>query len=236
MKIAIVGSGKLSKALVDKLPQLGPEIHTEKVADFSSSNIDFCIHTGSGREWNQTLELCAKKSIPLIQASTPSDQLFPDAPTFVGIYAPNFCISVLKFQRLSYLIKALYPSAKISLTESHQREKSTRAATAERLAKLVGIPSDEIQHIRDESVQLELGIPEDALAHHAYHELKLEDKSAELKFSCKVTGADAYAEGAYALIDYLRRTPLANGIYYLEDLIEDTSFEALAPSFDSTSC
>lgn len=236
MKIGIVGSGKLSQALVETLPSLDSDLQTQQVSDFSSVDIDLCIHAGSGREWNEALEMCSKKSTPLIQASTPKGQDFPKDISFVGVYAPNLCVSVLKFLRLSHLAKALYPNAKMTLIESHQKEKTTRPATVERLADLVGVAIDKVQHIRDPSAQVKLGISEDMLKHHAYHELKIEGVGAELKLSCKVGGATAYAEGAYSLIQYLKQNQLKPGIYYLEDLIEDAAFEAQAPSMNSASC
>jgi dihydrodipicolinate reductase len=236
MKVGVVGSGKLSQTLIRKLPLIDSNIQAYRVHDFSWIDINFCIHAGSGREWDKTIELCSTKSIPLIQSSTPANQTFPSDPKFIGVYAPNLCIGVLKFLRLSQLAKTLYPNAKISLVESHQKEKHTRAATAERLADMVGIDTEEIVHVRAPEKQLALGIQEEALNHHAYHELKLDDQGLELKLSCKSVGANAYAIGASSLVNYLNKAQLKPGIYHLEDLIEDSSFKTLLIPAEKLSC
>lgn len=198
--MCIVGKGKLAKAL---LCGLGAK-------PFDGSAQRALIHAGSGREMAKAIAYCAQGKIPFIQAATGIEA--PVNPPFAYIDASNFSLDVLRFEQAATLFKG----ATISLTESHQAEKTTTPGTAKRIAKSLGLK--EIISIRDPKVQKErFGIDESDLKSHALQELKIERAGVEIRLEVRTTGLEPYVAGAKELLR-LDLESLEDGLYSLSEL------------------
>lgn len=205
MNVYIVGRGKLAQALLAGL----------EGNPFGSNLLDnklprALIHAGSGREMPQALAYCAQHRLPLIQASTGIQT--PKNPPFPYIEAPNLALDVLRFIEAA----ALFKGASITLTESHQAQKTTTAGTAKLIAQRLGL--HEITSIRDPKVQKSrFHIDEKDLNSHALHELQIQRAGVDIRFEVRVRGLEPYIAGAKELLK-MDLESLAEGIYSLSEL------------------
>ncbi len=216
MRIAIVGSGKLAKALLYDLPEIDSGIKTEPWN--ASSNADVIIHAGSGNQFKEVISFCEAKKTPLIQASTLKELQPPQKLSFVYVKAPNLSLPIVKFTYLLKQIRTLFPQAEKELIESHQATKTTFAGTAKCIADASGLEASLIQSIRDVGVQKDLGIPEEHLESHALHILTVEEDDATLTFSTNVYGTRTYSIGAAKIAHSCLL--LEPGVFEVIDLIE----------------
>lgn len=216
MRIAIVGSGRLAKALLYDLPEIDTGIKTEPWN--ISSKADVVIHAGSGNQFKEVIFFCEARKTPLIQASTPKELEPPKKLSFVYVKAPNLSLPIVKFTYLLKQIRTLFPQAEKALVESHQATKKTFAGTAQCIADSSGMEASSIQSIRDVTVQKDLGIPEEHLESHALHVLSVEEDDATLTFSTNVYGTRTYSIGAAKIARSCLL--LEPGVFEVIDLIE----------------
>lgn len=200
MNVCIVGTGKLAKALLSGL----------RGKPFDGSPTRALIHAGSGREMPEALAYCAEHKIPFIQAST--GIAAPKNPPFPYIEAPNLALDVLRFVEAATLFKG----AAITLTESHQAEKTTPAGTAQLIADRLEL--DEIISVRDPAIQKErFHIEEKDLKSHALHELQIERAGVRIRLEVRITGLEPYVAGAKELLNR-NLEGLKDGVHALSEL------------------
>lgn len=214
MNVAVVGKGKLARALIEGL-------EAQSFDERKPARI--LIHAGSGREMPEALAFCTKCKIPFIQASTGIDA--PDHPPFPYIEASNLALDVLRFEKAA----SLFEGAHAILTESHQAEKTTTPGTAQRIAKRLGLR--EIISIRDPKVQMErFQIDEKDLKSHALHELQIDRAGVQIRLEVRITGLAPYVAGAKELLK-LDLESLENGLYLLSELTAiEKSADNIAPT------
>jgi 4-hydroxy-tetrahydrodipicolinate reductase len=210
MVLYVAGSGKLANTLYDYALKEGVETVRWSSETKSSAN-GILIHAGSGRALSEVIQWCEQLQIPLIQASTGSDEVFASADCPV-IIAPNLSLPIVVFvEKIIPAAKVLLDlGMKVSITESHQKDKKSVAGTAEKIANNLGVPSSAIKSVRDRE---EL---------HAEHQIVFEDKYAETQITLetKVKGGKPYAVGGLQIAQLLdsKRDKLGNQIYSIEEV------------------
>jgi len=117
----------------------------------------------------------------------------------------------------------------LNVIESHQASKQDCSATAKAMLPLFETLGAEVDNsnfssIRDPQTQRVLGIPESALAGHAWHTYQLEaaDKGVRLEFTHNVNGRDVYVDGtlrACRFLDSQRELGVTSRIFSMADVL-----------------
>jgi len=221
MKIFIVGSGKLAKAIITSNMLLqSVEILKWESHFKSQSEKAILVHAGSGRQLKECFEFCERTKSVLLELSTglETETMNTDFPLII---CPNTSILLLK---TLHMIKAYGKSFKnyiISITESHQSTKKTEPGTAYTFAQAFQFPLDKIVSIRDQEIQRnEIGIPQEYLDKHAYHKIVLKDGNDEVTIETKVLGHDSYANGVKTILETVLKNGFENKKYTVLDLID----------------
>jgi 4-hydroxy-tetrahydrodipicolinate reductase len=219
MQVIVVGSGKLASEFLSS-HKLGDTYQVKAWAEKGQIDLkSIVVHAGSGRELAAVAAFCRKTTSPLIELSKGSDIeiAFHDFPV---VLCPNANILMLKFMSMLESSGDLFRGYKISLVESHQATKTSMPGTAVNLARAMGLMVGDIRSVRDPSVQRgELHIPNDALARHAYHQIRIEDGACSLQLESRVYGASPYAEGVSRIIAAVRSHDLDHRRYSIMELV-----------------
>ena len=154
----------------------------------------------------------AANAVPFVMGTTGGDRdaLLADTRS-AGAYAviaPQMGKQVVAFQATLATMASQFPGAfagyTLTVRESHQRSKADTSGTARAVVdsvRALGVkPCDDadIERVRDPITAMdEMGVPEAALAGHAYHTYRLAspDGSVTFEFQHNVCGRTIYAEG-----------------------------------------
>ena len=219
MNVWVVGKGKLARELLSAL-DLGQGF---RVMAWSGSDRpvtrSIVVHAGSGRELAELVRYCEQTQSVLLELATGS-ALENVAPGFPIVMCPNTNILMLKFMAMLAASGSMFAGYQISLSESHQAQKSSVAGTALSLAKSLALPASEVRSIRD-PVEQEgtLAIPREHLGRHAYHHVAIEDGCCALSFETRVYGDTPYAEGVATIVVAIGNRALENRRYEVTELI-----------------
>lgn len=220
MKIIIVGNGKLSKSLTKGLA-IRYSIAKWDDYDKSLNAKNIVIHTGSGRQLNECVGYCNRTNSILLELSTGTSINNYDIQCPV-IVCPNTAIPILKLMYIINKYGKMFRKYKIKITESHQKNKNTIAGTAVDIARSLEVPITEIKSLRDIDVQKNLiGIPDQHLDLHAYHQIIIEDEGCEIKLETKVLGHLAYVSGIKEIIEIVKEKELHSKIYPIIDILKN---------------
>jgi 4-hydroxy-tetrahydrodipicolinate reductase len=213
MQTFVVGSGKLASELLSP-HTLGDTYQVKAWSEKGQIDVkSIVVHAGSGRELAAVAAFCRKTASPLIELSTGSD-IETAVHDFPVVLCPNTNILMLKFMSMLETSGHLFRGYKISLVESHQATKTSVPGTAANLARAIGLMIGDIRSVRDPSVQRgELHIPNDALARHAYHQIRIEDGACGLQLESCVYGPSPYAEGVSRIIAAVRSRDLEHRLH-----------------------
>lgn len=119
-------------------------------------------------------------------------------------------------------------NAKVTVTESHQADKSSVPGTAEKIARSLGVPDAEIRSIRDPQVQRDiLKIPAESLSRHAFHRIEIEESGSSIVLETRVFGPAPYAEGLAQILAAIGANKLENRLYDIMEFVEKAGFESL---------
>ncbi len=225
MNILLAGHGKMANALIKACTG------KHKVTVFSEEDFDYsletfgkpiAIHFGSGKQLQALIDSCWGWKIPLIQGSTKLEKEFDIHGEMIVVNAPNLSIPMIRFlNAFPAFAFAIKPKMAVNIIESHQLGKKDTSGTARLVANTLGIEEWTIKPVRDVGVQRLLGVPEEHLNGHAYHDFIFRDSSVEIKVSTKIHGRKTYAEGALAVAEAITSAnpPLAHGVYELKDIM-----------------
>jgi len=222
MKILIVGAGKLAKAILTA----NISIPKTEILSWNSQYLNLnekCIvvHSGSGRQLKECFQFCSKTQSIFIELSTGMDTETIEAD-FPLVICPNTSLLVLKTLHVFKENSKHFKGFDISITESHQSAKTTEPGTAFDFANSLDFPVKEIKSVRDKNIQKsEIGIPEEYLDKHAYHDIRIKDGNDEITIQTKVLGHDSYAKGVKAIVEAVLQAPLDNKKYMVWDLIRE---------------
>lgn len=222
MKVWVAGNGKLARELLNAL-DLGPGFQVlpwsanDKHDEAAQRSI--VVHAGSGREIDTLVRYCEQTRSVLVELATGS-ALERMTSGFTVVLCANTNILMLKFMAMLAASGAMFTGCKISLTESHQAQKTSTAGTALSLAKSLSLPASAVQSVRDpieqESV---LAIPREHLSRHAYHHVTIEDGCCTLNLETRVYGDTPYAEGVAKIVAAIRDRELENRRYEVTEFI-----------------
>lgn len=225
MHILLVGQGNMAKAVETACVSRGIQL-TRFGMDFDYSDPGYgkpiAIHLGSGRQLLPLIELCEARQIPIIQGSTKLREPLPSDRNVAIINAPNLSLPMIRFVgSFPAFAQAIKAGMEARIVESHQAKKADTSGTARAVAKILGIPESSIKSVRDPDIQLTLGVPQEHLGGHAYHDFVFTGQGVEIKVSTKIRGRATYAEGALTLAQALanQQEPLKNGAYELKDIL-----------------
>jgi len=204
VKLVVVGTPEADAAVEEMKASLGDSL----VA------IDFTHPTAV----NPNSDFYAKHKLNFIMGTTGGDReqltkVTTDAATY-AVIAPNMCKQIVAFQATMQSMAEQFPGAfsgyNLTITESHQSGKADTSGTAK---AMVGFFNDmgpkfdvsEIKMLRAKEEQMAFGVPEDALAGHAWHTYSLTsgDGSVQFEFKHNVCGRRTYAEGVADTVVFL---------------------------------
>ncbi|MEN9339927.1 MAG: 4-hydroxy-tetrahydrodipicolinate reductase [Bacteroidota bacterium] len=171
MKIALIGYGKMGKAIEEIALERGHEIvlriHSRNIEMFTEANIqqaDVCIEFSTPESAFQHVATCLQASVPVVCGSTAWLEQLPEAEAICRqhqtafLYASNFSVGVNLFFRINKMVASLmgkHPEYKVSMEEIHHtQKKDAPSGTAVSLAEgiLAEIPA--LHHwVNEESEQ-----------------------------------------------------------------------------------
>ena len=152
MKIALIGYGKMGKAIeeiaLQKDHEIVLKINSQNAADFTSENIakaDVCIEFSNPESAFQNIRKCLEAGIPTISGSTGWLQQLNEAKAICKknntafLYASNFSIGVNLFFQINELVAQIlksHPEYEVSMEEIHHTaKKDAPSGTAVTLAE-----------------------------------------------------------------------------------------------------
>jgi len=222
MKILLVGSGKLAKAILQSNLSIPSCEMIAWESSFQNSNEKaIIVHAGSGRQLQECFAFCERTGSVFIELSTglETEKMHPQFPLII---CPNTSILLLKTLAMIKAQGSSFEHYDISITESHQSTKTTEPGTAYAFAQSLQVPLDKIVSIRDPKVQeQEIGIPKEYLTKHAYHKIVISDGNDQVSIETKVLGHDSYAKGVKAIVEAVVQNRFENRKYSIFDLIDN---------------
>ncbi|CAE6855629.1 MULTISPECIES: dihydrodipicolinate reductase C-terminal domain-containing protein [Paraburkholderia] len=221
MHIIIVGSGKLATELLSSL-KLGDNYQIASWADRKNINAtSIVVHAGSGRELSSVIAYCRATASSLIELATGSG-IESESHDFPVVLCPNTNVLMLKFMLMLETSSHLFRDYKVSLVESHQASKTSVAGTAVTIAQSIGLTATDIHSVRDPNVQrTELQIPDDQLARHAYHQIRIEADGCKLQLESHVYNESPYADGVSRIIEVVRNHKLDHRCYSVMEFLKN---------------
>jgi 4-hydroxy-tetrahydrodipicolinate reductase len=218
--VIVVGTGKLARELLSVLPSTSPTKVIAWAEAAKNERSSVVVHAGSGRELEDVISYCQETGSTLVELATGSEMENREV-NFPIVVCPNTNILMLKFLAMLAASGHHFKNYKVSITESHQAEKSSVPGTAVALAQSLGLPSEKILSIRDPREQREaLQIPPEYLSRHAYHRVEIEDHVGRIVLETKVFGPAPYAEGLAQIISAVRSNKLESRRYTIMEFIE----------------
>ena len=227
--VYIAGHGKLASAILEHLPEIAQIVPTpiKSVLNWDTSSHKendvsrrVVVHCGSGQQLDDVLEYCQSNRVPFIQCSTgvtiPDN--FTGGMSFTIIDAPNLSIPIVRFLCVLEETGQLFSEYQISITESHQKAKTSIAGTAAEIAASLGVDRSEIKSIREAAIQKNLlNIPEEFISQHALHIIDIVGDKCAITLRTEVHGLETYVVGLARLINIIDRLP--PGRHALKDLV-----------------
>lgn len=221
MKVAIVGSGRLARELLEGLdPSDGTCLHAW--GDVSAgSDMSVVVHAGSGRELAGVVAYCERAQATLLELATGST-LENSRPSFPVVLCPNTNILMLKFMSMVETGGPMFRDYQVSIQESHQSGKISAPGTALALAQSLGLPPEAIESVRDRQRQSsEFAVPANHLDRHAIHRISIRDAGCAIYLEARVLDAAPYVRGVGQLLRALQTRRLAPGLHAIGQLIQD---------------
>lgn len=220
MQIIVVGAGQLAAEILGAMRH-GSDWHVTSWADkVSDPERAIVVHAGSGRELPDVLAYCRSAQSILVELATGSALDF-DVHPFPVVMCPNTNILMLKFMAMLAQSGTLFEGYKLSLTESHQSQKTSAPGTALAMAKSLGLSAKDIVSVRSPEIQkTECGIPAEHLQRHAYHQIKIEDGACSVMFETRVYGAAPYVDGVVQIVRAIDAHVLENRRYDIREFVQ----------------
>lgn len=205
--VELVGKERRQEAM-DKVKEKHPGLI---VVDYTMPN---CV--------NDNAEFYARNGVPFVMGTTGGDRdKVAAAAEAAGVYAvvaPQMGKQVVAFQAMMELMADSFPGVfrgyKLSVVESHQRNKADVSGTAKAVVASLkkmgveGFKESDIRKVRDRETQLEvMRVPEENLDGHAFHTYTLTspDGSVQFKFRHNVVERTIYAEGTVDAVLFLAK-------------------------------
>jgi 4-hydroxy-tetrahydrodipicolinate reductase len=217
-KVIVVGNGKLADAILDNFSTFS-DLHIERYdTEIDADSQTVFVHVGSGRQYEDSLSKAKSRGASYIQAATRKTiKMNPPAEQQIRyITASNLDINIIKLMYWLKMGESLFENEKISIVESHQKEKTSRPGTALKFCEYLNIDEESIKSIREPEQQRELNIQN--IDHHAFHRIQIGDEDSRIIIETRIEGALPYVKGLARIIDCLPE--LESGNYEIDDLLK----------------
>lgn len=216
--LIIIGNGKLSNGIIDNFYRYSDVPVKRYSENIETSRQTVFVHIGSGRQYHEALDIALINNSTFIQAATEKEisMEIPEKGDFKFITAPNLDLNIVRLFYLLSFAGDLFSEEKVSITESHQKDKTSKAGTAIKIANYLKSSEESIISIRDQKLQRKLNISN--MNQHAYHEIKIGDNDSSVTLTTKIEGFIGYVKGLAQIC--ASTESLDDGIYEIEDLIK----------------
>jgi 4-hydroxy-tetrahydrodipicolinate reductase len=221
MQVLIVGAGKLATELLTSLRVDLPCQIVSWANRVPRKDKSIVVHAGSGRELKEAISYCHETHSTLMELATGSE-IDAVSLNFPVVVCPNTNIVMLKFMSMLAKSGHLFSGYKITLTESHQAQKTSVPGTAVNMAHALGLKDGDVRSVRDSETQrVALKIPVEHLDRHAFHQVLIEDAVCSVTMETRVYGVSPYADGVARIISAIRSNKLENRCYALNEFVEN---------------
>jgi 4-hydroxy-tetrahydrodipicolinate reductase len=236
MKIALIGYGKMGKAIEEIALQKGHEvvlrIHIDNTEEFTTDNVqkaDVAIEfTGPDSAFNN-ISKCIEAGVPVVSGSTGWLDKWEDIKTLCKkhngslIYASNYSIGVnLFFELNKYLSKlmATYDEYDVKMEEIHHTQKKdapsgTAITLAEQVLENITSKKHWVNHISDNDDELEI-ISERIDPAPGTHKIKYTSAIDDIEIIHTAHNRLGFAGGAVKAAEFLKDK---NGIFTMKDVL-----------------
>jgi 4-hydroxy-tetrahydrodipicolinate reductase len=236
MKIALIGYGKMGKAIEEIALQKGHEvvlrIHIDNTEEFTTDNVqkaDVAIEfTGPDSAFNN-ISKCIEAGVPVVSGSTGWLDKWEDIKTLCKkhngslIYASNYSIGVnLFFELNKYLSKlmATYDEYEVKMEEIHHTQKKdapsgTAITLAEQVLENITSKKHWVNHISDNDDELEI-ISERIDPAPGTHKIKYTSAIDDIEIIHTAHNRLGFAGGAVKAAEFLKDK---NGIFTMKDVL-----------------
>ena len=197
--------------------------------------VDFTVPEAVERN----VDFYCRRGIPFVLGTTGGDKEALEERVrnsdVVAVIAPNMASPVVAFQAMMEYAAREFPGVleryRLAVVESHQVAKKDTSGTAKAVVhsfNRLGIPftEEQIGKVRTRARQLGMGIPEQALDGHGWHNYRACSPSGDvvMEFSHNVTGRDVYVEGTMRALRFLDARVKAGEkgtVYSMIDVLKD---------------
>jgi len=147
-----------------------------------------------------------------------------------AVVAPNMARPIVALQAMIEFGAQNFPDAfqnfSLAVVESHQNGKGDTSGTAKAVVKslngmgIIPFSEEAIKKIREPAEQIVIGVPENHLKGHGWHNYVLESpqKDVRIKISHIVNGRDVYARGTLEAIKFLTKNIQPGKIWTMMDV------------------
>jgi len=236
MRIALIGYGKMGKAIEEIAVERGHEIvlkiDVTNPSDFNNKNLsraDVAIEFTGPESAFENVRACLSAGIPIVSGSTgwleKYDEIMQYCESKNGtfLYASNFSIGVNIFFELNKRLAALmapHPEYDVSMIEIHHAEKrDSPSGTAITLAQQImeKIPGKElwVNHISDNPRELEI-ISERINPAPGTHKVKYRSAIDDIEIIHEAHTRKGFASGAVLAAEFLKDK---KGIFSMKDVL-----------------
>ncbi|HTS44602.1 MAG TPA: 4-hydroxy-tetrahydrodipicolinate reductase [Puia sp.] len=236
MKIALIGYGKMGKAIEETALQRGHEvvlkIDVDNLSELTEANLskaDVAIEFTGPHSAFSNVEKCLQAGVPVVCGSTGWLDRYEEIKRICAsvngafLYSSNFSIGVNIFfeinKRLAQLM-ADYPGYNVSMTEIHHtQKKDAPSGTAITLAEqIIGrIPRKKlwVNHISDNPDELEI-ISERIDPAAGTHKIKYDSSIDDIEIIHTAHNRKGFALGAVLAAEFIYRK---KGIFSMHDVL-----------------
>jgi len=223
MKIALIGYGKMGKAIEEIAVAKGHEIllklDSSNTGEFTSENLSKCdvaIEFTSPHSAVANLKKCFAAGVPVVCGSTgwlaAWDEIVRDCESSKGalVYASNYSIGVnLFFELNTYLAKLMsnHPDYEVMLEEIHHTEKKdapsgTAITLAEQVLGYIQTKKQWVNHISDNTEDLEI-ISERIDPAPGTHKIKYQSSIDDIEIIHTAHNRKGFASGAVLAAEFV---------------------------------
>lgn len=236
MKIALIGYGKMGKAIEEIAQQKGHEIvlriGIENAEEFTKENVqhaDVAIEFTSPHSAVENIKKCIDAGVPVVSGSTGWLQQWAEVKSYCEtsngslLYASNFSIGVnLFFELNSYLAKLMapYKDYEVKLEEIHHTQKKdapsgTAITLAEQVLQHISQKKQWVNHISDNAEELEI-ISERVDPAPGTHKIKYTSNIDDIEIIHTAHNRKGFAGGAVLAAEFLQGK---KGIYNMKNVL-----------------
>lgn len=218
----VAGAGKLANEVrVGLGASAGQWTDRHALPPRAMERVTAIVHAGSGRELPEIVGFCRERGAVLIELSTGTD-VAALAQGIPVIICPNANILMLKFMAMLGRSGPWFQGSRITITESHQADKTSVPGTAVAMAEALGVDPGAIVSVRDPAVQTaQLGLAPQDLARHAFHRIQIDDGACAITLETRVLGNTPYVDGVRRIIDAAQSHPLERRAYGVLEFIDN---------------